>query len=174
MTDERGDEVRGDELSEHDAEQLLAALRSAATAADDVPAAVTLAARSAIAHRRLDAALAELLHDSAELPEDAQLAGVRGTARAERRLSFTDPDHPEGFEADVEVQHDDGPDLRLLGQVVAGEASTVTLQTPGDAPDLTVTVDAHGGFEVGGLTPGALRLVVELADRTVVTPWVRL
>src|SRR5262245_45371457 len=46
-------------------EELLTALREVAGRADPAPDEVILAARSAIAYRRMDAELAELLYDSA-------------------------------------------------------------------------------------------------------------
>ena len=72
-----------------DDDRLLEEIGQLLRRADPVPSDVTLAARSALAWRRMDAELAELLYDSAL--EAEPLAGVRSTATGWRVLTFEGP-----------------------------------------------------------------------------------
>jgi hypothetical protein len=133
---------------------------------DPVPPDVTLSARAALALRRFDAELAELLYDSA-LDPDA-LAGVR-SATVSRLLTF----EAAGVTVEVEVSPE-GEGRRLVGQIVPpGEARLVIRQTSGER---ATSADALGRFAAEDLAPGPLsiRLEAELDGRTIVveTGWI--
>lgn len=142
-------------------ESLLRRLGAVAEEVDPVPAPVLEAARAAIGMRRLDAELAELVHDSA-----LEAAGVRGGG--ERLLSF------EVGAVSVELQVTPrGPVVDLLGQLeglpTAGAA--VTVETGGEP--LETAVDDRGTFGVRGVAGGRIRLHIAVRGRlTVTTSWV--
>lgn len=142
-------------------DMLLDQLRTVAAAVDPVPADASLAARSALAYLRLDAALAGLTYDSWE----QELAGVRAPAASDLRLLT--------FEADpaiVEVQTT--ADGRVEGLVVDAQARAVVLETANGQEPLSV--DEHGRFAFDRPSTQPLRFRIELADATVVTAWMRL
>lgn len=146
------------------ADVLLTELGGALRATDPVPYEATLAARSAIAFRNLDAALAELTFDSSDA-DDAQLAGVRSTAVATSRLLT--------FEGDVTIELQvvlDGDRRRVLGQVVPMAPAEVRLVTLDG--DHLVDADPMGRFAFDALPGGHVSLVVTMPDGTVVrTSW---
>jgi len=134
---------------------------------DPVPPDVTLSARSALALRRLDAELAELLYDSA-LDADA-LAGVRSAATASRLLTF----EASGVTVEVEVAAE-GERRRLVGQIVPpGEARLIIRQTSGERE---ASADALGRFAAEDVAAGpvSIRLEAVVEGRTIVveTGWI--
>jgi hypothetical protein len=134
---------------------------------DPVPPDVTLSARSALALRRLDADLAELLYDSA-LDADA-LAGVRSATTASRLLTF----EASGVTVEVEVAAE-GERRRLVGQIVPpGEARLIIRQTSGERE---TSADALGRFAAEDVAAGpvSIRLEAVVEGRTIVveTGWI--
>ena len=104
---------------------LLAELGGLFARIDPIPPDVTLAARSALAWRRMDAELAELLHDSAL--ETEPLAGVRGTGGGWRTLTFETPD---GLSIEVEITVERSK-RSLMGQIVPPGPARVVVRFPG-------------------------------------------
>jgi hypothetical protein len=135
-----------------DDDELLAALREVAARVDPVPDDVVLAARSAIAYRRMDAGLAELLYDSA-VAED-RLAGVRGDDGGWRQLTFEGP----GVTIDLEVVPEGGR-RRVNGQLVPPGVADLRLRHPGG--EIETTADELGRFSAEGIRPGPLSIRLE-------------
>jgi hypothetical protein len=107
--------------------------------------------------RTLDAELAELVADTAEL------AGAVRSGQQPRLISF------EGEQISLELEFH--PDRRLTGRVLPPEQAEVTLQSA-SAPPSTVQTDAHGGFGLDDSPEGAVSFVVRVADRAALqTPW---
>jgi hypothetical protein len=119
---------------------------------DPVPAEVTLAARSALAWRRIDAELAELLHDSAL--ETADASGTRSTALL-RALSF---EAESGLGLEIEIS-DEGDLRRVMGQVVPPAALVIVCRRPGGTT--TVTSDGLGQFRFDAVPQGLMSLRCE-------------
>lgn len=144
---------------------LLAELARLLARVDPVPDEVTLAARSALAWRSMDAELAELLHDSAL--EVEPLAGVRSTGGGWRALTFETPD---GVAVEVEVAAERSK-RAIIGQIVPPARAKVIIRFPG--ADFPVTADDLGRFQADGLRPGPISLRCEFADgRAIETGWV--
>jgi len=140
-------------------DELFDELRSVLRRTDPVPAEVTDFAKAALAWRRLDAELAELLEDSV-LDEAAALTRGGGS----RSLTF----RTDGLTIDVGIQ-----DGQLLGQLAPPPATaTVELQNEDGEVAATADADLLGRFrlEIGG--EGRCRLrVVAPAGRAVETSW---
>ena len=147
-----------------DDDALFEELREAVVAADPVPERVLEGARLAYGWRRIDAELAELLHDSNL--EAEPLAGVRGTA-AVRSLTFRVGDLT--IEVDVAP---DGDALRLNGQLVPPQPATVLLRHA--SGDREAEVDDLGRFELHRVPPGLVSLRVSLTGDSGIyeTEWV--
>jgi len=146
---------------EHD-DALLAELRRVAGRIDPVPADAVLAARSALAYLRLDAELAELVHDSAT---DAAPTVVRGSGSA-RQLSF----QVGVVEIDLDIVVE-GERRRLVGQCVPATTLEVAVRHPG-GEQVTAT-DAHGRFVVVvDAGPVSLRCAWPHLGQIIETPWV--
>jgi hypothetical protein len=146
-------------------EELLEALREVAARADPVPEDVILAARSAIAYRRMDAELAELLYDSAV--EDDHLAGVRSDG-GWRQLTFEAP----GITIDLEVVPEGGL-RRVNGQLVPAGPAALRLRHPGGETE--ASADGLGRFRAEGIRPGPLSIRVERPEPdplSIETGWV--
>ena len=148
-----------------DGDPLLDELGDLLRRTDPVPADVTLAARSAFAWRRMDAALAELLHDSAL--ETEPLAGVRSTGGGWRALTFETPD---GVAIDVEVSAQ-RTTRTIIGQITPPGPANVVVRFPG--ADRTVAADDLGRFQASELPSGPVSLRCELAEGGAIeTGWV--
>lgn len=142
-------------------ESLLRRLGAIAEEADPVPGPVLEAARAALSMRRLDAELAELVHDSA-----LEAAGVRGPG--ERLLSF----EAGGFCLELQVTPR-GRRVDLLGQLdgLTATGAAVTVESSGGP--LEAAVDDQGTFRVRDVAAGRIRLHVTVRGRpAVTTSWV--
>lgn len=148
-----------------DDDALLAELGGLFARVDPVPAEVTLAARSALAWRRMDAELAELLHDSAL--EAEPLAGVRGTRSGWRTLTFETSD---GLSIEIEVTGERSK-RSLMGQIVPPGPARIVVRLPG--ADIATRADDLGRFQASDLRPGPVSVRCELSDgRAIETGWV--
>ena len=158
-----------------DDDALVAALRDAAGRYEPVPPAVVATARDAFGLRDLDAELAALVDDGAEV--SAEVAGVRSATAAARLLVSAVDD----VEVELEVTEVGGR-RSLVGQVHAdadaaddgdGDVQVeveVEVQTP--STTWAAPVDVHGRFAVDDVPAGPLRLRLRLGgSRTVVTAW---
>jgi hypothetical protein len=130
---------------------------------DPVPSEVTLAARSAIAWRDMDAKIAELLYDSAE--QSLETAGVR-SIDGPQMLSFGSGD------VSVELQITRGDDgLRIVGQISPAAVEGVDIFHRGGTT--IVSPNATGSFSAGPVLPGPLSVRVRLpGDGAVQTVWI--
>ncbi len=145
-----------------DDDRLLDELASVLRRADPVPADVTLAARSALAWRRMDAELAELLHDSAVDPEPAGLRSGRGW----RTLTF---ETPTGGTIELEVSAQRST-RSIVGQIVPPVAATIVIRSHGT--ETSISTDDLGRFGAGDLPPGPVSLRCELPGGAIETGWV--
>ena len=110
--------------------------------------------------RTLDAELAELVADSAEL------AGAVRSEGTPRLMSF------EGSALSLELEIH--PGRRLAGRVVPPMPAEVSVQGAAGAVT-TVSTDAHGVFELDAAPEGAALLVVRAAGAAALqTPWLML
>src|SRR5262245_41395921 len=115
---------------------LLAELREAVRAADEVPESFLAAGRAAFAWRTVDADLATLVSDSATRPVTS---GTRATEPAAvRSISFV----ARGLSIEVDLTEDS-----LQGQVVPPGPGEVDLRGA-DGSTQTVTVDDVGWFVI--------------------------
>jgi hypothetical protein len=146
-----------------DDDRLLHNLGRVIRAGDPIPEEVTLAARSAIIWRRLEADLAELLEDSAT---EAAVAGTRGGATGWRALTF---ESPTGIAIEVEVLSD-GAARTMLGQLIPAASGRVALRH-GRTQTIS-TADEMGRFRFDGVPSGPVSLRVEHVDGPVETGWV--
>jgi hypothetical protein len=133
-------------MSDHDDAELLAALEHAFDVIDPPPEYVLDGARDAIGWQTPDAALAELVYDSA----DAEELAVRGADT--REMTFRAP----GIEVGVMVVSD--RQRSLIGQVVPAQETDVELLH--GAGSATTRTDALGRFSFPHVAPGAIKLVV--------------
>ncbi len=133
--------------------------------ADPIPAELTLAARSAIAWRRLDAQLAELLEDSAG---ERELAGTRGDDAGWRALTF---ESTTGVTIEVEIAVA-GSGRNVMGQVIPGFSGRVALRRNGDPEPQIVSADELGRFRFDDVAPGPVSLRVEHPTGHIETGWV--
>jgi hypothetical protein len=166
------DELPGDEQAHED---LLGRLRAATNRFDPVPEAALLGARSKLAHLRLDAELAELIFDSADVARE--LASVRAETRSARQLAF------DAGELQIELEIVDQGDRRLLvGQCLPATSLTVSVRRQDDAQpgSRRVTTTRFTTDDLGRFTaevpPGLLSLRCEWPGTGLVaeTPWVDL
>ncbi len=140
-------------------------LRELIARTDPVPERLDDAARAAFTWRTIDAELAELMQDSAEVDEAA--LALRGAATGPRLLSFESPRL--AIEAEVTVL---GPrERRLVGQIVPPVAASLTLEQGGVR--LTAQADELGRFAFDRVGAGPVRLRAALPDggMEVATPW---
>jgi hypothetical protein len=140
-------------------------LRDLIARTDPLPERLDDAARAAFTWRTIDAELAELMQDSAEVDEAA--LALRGAATGPRLLSFESPRL--AIEAEVTVL---GPrERRLVGQIVPPVAASLTLEQGGVR--LTAQADELGRFAFDRVGAGPVRLRAALPDggMEVATPW---
>src|SRR5437667_5408571 len=128
------------------AEATLAQLRGVATVADPTPSLVLESAKAAFGLRRLDAELAELVHDSAI---DADAVLVRGDDDV-RMLSF------ENVDIAVEMQVTPRNHSHVLLAFVTGATGSVTVEH--SAGEISVELDDAGRLRVEGIPAGPFRL----------------
>ena len=146
-------------------EAIFEELRGLVARADPVPERLHEAARAAFTWRTIDAELAELMQDSAEL--DAGALALRSAATGPRLLSFESP--RVAIEAEVTVTGE--RERRLTGQIVPPMAAVITVEQGGVR--LTVQADELGRFAFERLGAGPARLRAALPDggMEVATPW---
>jgi hypothetical protein len=144
-------------------EPLRLLLQGAFDADDPVPAEATLAARSAIAWRDMDAQIAELLYDSAA--QGLEVAGVR-SLDGPQMLSFGSDD------VSVELQITrEGDGVRITGQIAPASVEGVDIHHRDGVT--TVQADNAGGFSAGPVPAGPLSVRVRLpGDGAVQTVWI--
>ncbi len=146
-----------------DDDLLIAELRRLGAAADPVPDHVRRAAAAAFAFRDLDAALAELVADSA--------AGLGYEAvRADRPDAHLLSYELDGVRAELEVTATgDGP--LLTGQLIDAGGPDGELET-GTGERRMVPLDEFGRFLLAEVPSGPARLRFSSpAGRRIVTPW---
>lgn len=129
-----------DEPSPADA-GLLDELRRVASDVDPVPYDAVLAARSALAYLRLDAALADLVHDSQD-EHDLSVAGFRSAGTTARQVAFRSGSR----EIELEVIEIDDR-RRLVGQCIPAATVEVTARLA-DGQRRTTASDDLGRFSI--------------------------
>jgi hypothetical protein len=131
-----------------------------------VPERLQEAARAAFTWRTIDAELAELMRDSAEL--EAGALALR-SGEGPRMLSFETP--RVAIEAEVTVT---GPrSRRLVAQLIPPAPAAITLEQVGER--IEALADELGRFFFDGLSAGPARLRVALPDGSeIATPWTSL
>jgi hypothetical protein len=139
----------------NDDDALLAALREAIQAADDVPPSFIEAGKAAYTWHNIDAELAELTYDSAH--DDARTpVATRAEPAPLRALTFVSP----GLTIELEVN-----DEALLGQLVPPQEGEVQIHTA-DGPTVRASVDEIGCFVIRPAPAEAFRLYCRTADGT--------
>lgn len=142
-------------------DQLATTLARLLAEADPVPPAVVAAAKAAFIWGTVDAELAELLADSADLVP----AGVRTTETA-RHLTFA----TDQLELELVISGAPGR-LRLDGQLVPPGVARVELRC-GQEFDAAVDADHLGRFSFDLADTRRLQLLVATPDgRRIATPW---
>lgn len=129
---------------------------------DPVPPGVTLAARSALAWRRMDAGLAELL-------EDAEAALAVRSDGGFRILIFEAPD---GYGIELEVARPDETTRTILGQLLPPEPAAVVVRHGETTTE--VTADELGRFRAEGVPAGPVSIRVAFEGNPVETGWITL
>jgi hypothetical protein len=156
-------------MSDHDDENLLAELRTLFERVDPVPPLVVQAAQAALAWRRIDAELAELLSDTVDDAES--LAIARGPGALVRAVTFSTGE----LAIDVEVQ-EDGPGRTLRGQLTPPIAAMVEVQTADEGTAAVAEPDNLGRFTAHLPEAKPIRLRVRTEDgasaRWVETSWI--
>lgn len=144
---------------DEDDDKVLGELRALGALHDPVPLETVLAARSAIAHLRLDSELAELVADA---PVDAR-AAVRAVG-APTLLSF----EADAFTVEVEVRDEDSR-RRLIGQLVPPMPGVVVVRHGGGT--FEVVADEVGRFMAADVAPGPVSLRCTVNGRVIDTDW---
>jgi hypothetical protein len=144
----------------------LAELRALFARMDPVPERLDEAARAAYTWRTIDAELAELMRDSAEVADEAALA-LRSATVGPRMLSFETP--RVAIEAEVTVTG--ARSRRLVGQIIPPLAAAITVEQGGVR--LETIADELGRFTFDGLGAGPARLRAALpgGGMEIATPW---
>jgi hypothetical protein len=147
-------------------EELLAELRAALRAEQDVPAALVDAGKGAWAWRSMDAELAALTYDSALEALAEQFAVTRSEAATLRSLTYAS----QSLTIELEVTRD-----ALLGQVQPAQAARAELVTR-DGAVTPVEVDEVGWFSVRPAPRSPFRIACTTQDGSikVLTPWIEL
>lgn len=145
-------------------DEFMARLGAVAAVADPMPETLTSPAQALFGLRQLDAELAELVLDSADLPQTRELA-VRGDE--ERMLSF------ETGQAGVEMQISERSDRRdIVCHVTGVPLDAAILETPNGQQPLRVDDDVLIAHDLSS-GPLRLRLTTTGGDK-IVTSWVRI
>lgn len=129
-----------------DDNQLLAALRRAIRARQDVPAEFVQAAKDAFAWHDIDADLAQLTYDSVR--GHGLVTRTRAEDASIRALTFTSA----RLTIELEVTAES-----LLGQIIPTQVATIEVQTRADSNTVTAT-DEIGCFSIHPVPRGAFRL----------------
>ncbi len=141
-------------------DELLALLASALLAAEPVPQSVRVAARAAFTWRSIDEELAALVADSWERPS----VGVRTVDQDERELTFRAP------AAEVELLVTGGDSARVVGQVTAPGPGMAKIEHADGSAEV-VPIDVLGRFALPLLSPGPVRVVLDLPGASLATSW---
>ena len=143
-----------------DDEELLAALREAMRARQEVPADFIQAARNAYAWHNIDYELAQLTYDSSQHAD-----ATRAETASIRALTFRSP------HLIVELEIVDGS---LIGQLIPAHDRPIEIQTTTGA-STQVTLDEFGCFQITPMPQDQFRLRFQTADDTdVLTGWITL
>jgi hypothetical protein len=155
-----GDIMPGDIMPDDD--ELLAALREAFEARDQVPEWFTETGKNAFAWHNIDADLAQLTYDS---QDDRELAAVvRSESASIRALTFTSA----RLTIELEVA-----ETALLGQIVPSRPGTLEVHTT--AGVTSSPVDEIGCFTVDPIPASPFRLRCRTDDGAdVLTGWITL
>ena len=159
MPDDADDEDFLVDLSDDDA--LLAALREAITARDNVPVRFVETGKNAYAWRNIDAELAQLTYDSDI--DERMVAATRSETASLRALTFTSAH----LSVELEVTGNS-----LLGQLLPAREGELEIHTR--AGEISTTeVDEIGCFSVDPIPDSPFRLRCRSADGTdVLTGWI--
>jgi len=146
----------------HDDEELLAALREAIRAREQVPEWFVETGKNAYTWHNIDAELAQLTYDSSRDRDAA--AVVRSEAASIRALTFTSG----RLSIELEVG-----ESTLLGQVVPPQAGTLEIHTA--AGVASSPVDEIGCFTVSPIPASPFRIRCRTEDgEDVLTGWITL
>jgi len=146
-----------------DDEQLLAALRAALKARQDVPDRFTETGKNAYAWHNIDGELAQLTYDSRSDAGQAALT-VRSEAASIRSLTFTSG----RLSIELEVA-----ETSLVGQIIPPRAGTLEVHTT--AGVTSSPVDEIGCFAVSPIPASPFRLRCRTEDGAdVLTGWITL
>jgi len=150
-------------------QDVVVALQTMFESLDPVPPLVTEAAKAALAWRRIDAELAELLSDSSD---EAQLApAARRSAASVLRVTFGTGD----LTVNLEI-HAEGPERTLLGQLAPPATAKIEIQTSDDATAAAIQTDSLGRFraELTGRRTIRLRILPQgvTSSRWLETSWI--
>jgi hypothetical protein len=147
-------------------EELLAELRAALRAEQDVPRALVDAGKGVWAWRSVDAELAALTYDSALEALAEQLVATRSEAATLRSLTYAS----QSLTIELEVTRD-----ALLGQVQPAQAARAEVVTR-DGAVTPVDVDEVGWFTVRPAPRSPFRIACTTQDGSikVLTPWIDL
>jgi hypothetical protein len=151
------------QVRDWDDEQLLAALRAALKARQDVPDRFTETGKNAYAWHNIDGELAQLTYDSRSDAGQAALA-VRSEAASIRSLTFTSG----RLSIELEVA-----ETSLVGQIIPPRAGTLEVHTT--AGVTSSPVDEIGCFAVSPIPVSPFRLRCRTEDGAdVLTGWITL
>ena len=149
-------DMTGDDL-------LLAAIKAALSAWQDIPPEFIETARNAYGWLNIDAELAQVAYDSAH--DLDTMAGLRSEPASARVLTFAS--------AHLTIELEAGEDA-LLGQVIPAGPGAIEIQAPTGAA-LTVPADDLGCFRVSPVPSAPFRLSCRTsAGGDLLTGWVSL
>ena len=137
-----------------DDEQLLAALREALGADENVPPEFIELGKNAYAWHNIDAELAQLTYDSIHEPEEA--LSLRAEAASIRALTFTSAH----LTIELEVSEDS-----VLGQVIPAQSGMIEIQGR-EGTTATTEADEVGCFLIRPIPDSPFRLRFRTADDT--------
>lgn len=137
-----------------DDEQLLAALREALGADENVPPEFIELGKNAYAWHNIDAELAQLTYDSIREPDHA--LSLRAEAASIRALTFTSAH----LTIELEVSEDS-----VLGQVIPAQSGMIEIQGR-EGTTATTEADEVGCFLIRPIPDSPFRLRFRTADDT--------